>query len=152
MKSIVGYVMLVWAAVVMASMPLAAQSKVDSERMDRDIEVAENALATMIRQQFTKTRYYGMEIRGNYTPGYGVTLRLPGDYGYMGTMSWDSKGGAVIAAPSPPGVPGGSRDITIIRPGAEVVGRAGLLHAGTQSAKSRRPRRPGTRRPLPKHC
>lgn len=105
--------------VVLAVNPSMAQNKIDNERMDRDIEVAENALATMIRQQFSKNRYYGMEIKGNYTPGYGVTLRLPGESNYVSVIGWEGKGGAVIAAPTPPGSSGG--DFTIIRPGADVV-------------------------------
>jgi hypothetical protein len=124
MKNIVGYVMLIWAALVFDAAPSAAQNKIDNERMDRDIEVAENALATMIRQQFSKNRYYGMEIKGNYTPGYGVTLRLPGEYNYVNAIGWEggAKGGmAYIAAPTPPGVNGRNEGVTVVRPGAEVV-------------------------------
>src|ERR1700741_4043940 len=100
MKSIVGvFVMLMWAVTGLA------QSKVDNDRMDRDIEIAENALSTMIRQQFSKSRYYGMDIKGSYTPGFGVTLRLPGEYNYVNAIGWEGKGGAVIAAPAPPAQP-----------------------------------------------
>jgi hypothetical protein len=49
--------------------------------MNRDIEVAENVLSTLIKQEMNSQRnFFGMEIRGSYLPGYGVTFRLPGDY------------------------------------------------------------------------
>jgi hypothetical protein len=116
MKHIVGIVMLTCAAVLSA-----AQGKVDSERMDRDIEIAENALATMIRQQFARNKYVGIEIKGSYTPGYGVTLRLPGDFNYASRMGWEGRGGAVIAVPAAPAPPGAPGDYAIIRPGVDVV-------------------------------
>lgn len=56
----------------------AAQTKIDSERMDRDIQIAENALSTLIKQQF-KRRDMWLETKASYTPGFGVTMRLPGD-------------------------------------------------------------------------
>lgn len=122
MKNIVGFVMLISAALLLEATSSAAQGKVDNERMDRDIEIAENALATMIRQQFSRNRYYGMEIRGSYTPGYGVTLRLPGDFNYVNRVGWEGKGGAVIAVPASPAPSGAaSGDYTIVRPGVEVV-------------------------------
>ena len=97
MKKIVGFIVMLMAAL---AYPGAAQNKIDNERMDRDIEVAENALATMIRQQFSRNRYYGMEIKGNYTPGYGVTLRLPGEHNYVNAIGWQSADGALaVSAP-----------------------------------------------------
>lgn len=110
--------MLTMAAILCVVSPSLAQT-FDSDRMDRDIEIAENALATMIRQKFSKTRYYGMEIKGSYTPGYGVTLRLPSEYNYVNALGWNEKGGAVIAAPMPPPAAGG--EAIVVRPGAEVV-------------------------------
>jgi hypothetical protein len=70
-----------------------AQTKIDQERMSRDIEIAENALATMIKQQFDKKGMW-VEVKGNYTPGFGVTMRLPND-----NSSWiyESRARAVIA-------------------------------------------------------
>ena len=55
----------------------SAQTKVDQQRMDKDIEVAENILSTLIRQQFGKRNFMPMEVNGNYMEGYGVTFRLP---------------------------------------------------------------------------
>jgi hypothetical protein len=54
-----------------------AQNKVDEERMQRDIEVAENILSTLIKQQMGKRNFFPFEVEGSYLPGYGVTFRLP---------------------------------------------------------------------------
>ncbi len=60
--------------------PAYAQ-KVDAERMDRDIKVAENVLSTLIKQKFeSKNTFFPLEIRGSYLEGYGVTFALPPDY------------------------------------------------------------------------
>lgn len=53
------------------------QAKVDDRRMEQDIEVAENILSTLTRQQFGKRNFFPMEVSGSYMPGYGVTFRLP---------------------------------------------------------------------------
>jgi hypothetical protein len=69
--------LLVW---IMA-MPLAHGQKIDDARMSRDIEIAENILGTLIKQQFEQERiFFTLEIRGYYQAGYGVTFRLPADY------------------------------------------------------------------------
>ena len=49
----------------------------DEQRMEQDIEVAENILSTLVRQQFGKRNFFPMEVHGNYLAGYGVTFRLP---------------------------------------------------------------------------
>jgi len=67
-----------------------AQSKMDEVRMVRDIEVAENILSTLIRQQFEKRSFFPMEIRGEYREGYGITFRLP--YEVNGPMIWNLGG------------------------------------------------------------
>jgi hypothetical protein len=54
--------------------------KIDNDRMERDIEIAENVLSTLIKQQFEQRTFFAMEITGTYQPGYGVTFRLPADY------------------------------------------------------------------------
>lgn len=55
--------------------------KIDDERMVRDIEVAENVLSTLIKQEVNQQRtFFGVDIKGHYQDGYGVTFRLPGDY------------------------------------------------------------------------
>ncbi len=69
-----------------------AQDKVDQGRMDRDIEVAENILSTLIKQQFEKRSFFPMEVNGEYREGYGVTFRLP--YELNGPMIWNIGGAA----------------------------------------------------------
>lgn len=59
--------------------PAMAQS-VDETRMKRDIEVAENVLATLIKQEFEQNvTFFGLDVKGSYHPGYGVTFRVPSD-------------------------------------------------------------------------
>lgn len=60
-----------------------AQNKIDEARMERDLEVAENILGTLIKQQFDKRSFFPMEVQTSYMPGYGVTFRLP-----MEHMPW----------------------------------------------------------------
>ena len=47
------------------------------QRMEQDIEVAENILGTLLRQQQGRRSFFPVEVNGNYMPGYGVTFRLP---------------------------------------------------------------------------
>ena len=55
-------------------------SQEKEERIQRDIEVAENVLSTLIRQQMDrKSSFWVTEVKGSYTPGYGVTLRIPSE-------------------------------------------------------------------------
>lgn len=69
----------VWM-VLMISQPLFAQ-KVDEQRMQRDVAVAENVLSTLIKQQFDQQRmFFPLEVSANYQPGYGVTFYLPADF------------------------------------------------------------------------
>ena len=57
-----------------------AQS-IDEERMKRDIQVAESALATLIKREMNnQNTLFGLDVKGAYQPGYGVTFRLPGDH------------------------------------------------------------------------
>src|SRR5688500_3917208 len=59
----------------------AVAQKVDDQRMERDIAVAENVLHTLIKQQFEKQKmFFTLEIKSNYQPGYGVTFYIPSDY------------------------------------------------------------------------
>ena len=78
MKRVERILMVVTMMAVMAGSGFA-QGKVDDERMQRDIEVAENILSTLIKQQFDKRSFFPMEVHGNYRPGYGVTFQLPSD-------------------------------------------------------------------------
>jgi hypothetical protein len=105
----------VWM-VLMISQPLFAQ-KVDEQRMQRDIAVAENVLSTLIKQQFEQQRmFFPLEVTASYQPGYGVTFYLPADFttpiafttggmdnfGGNNVMIWSSE--EPTEAPEPPGV------------------------------------------------
>jgi len=60
---------------------ISIAQKIDEQRMERDIEVAENVLSTLLRQEFDKQHlFFPLEIEGSYQPGYGVTFRLPADF------------------------------------------------------------------------
>src|SRR5882724_6190986 len=74
-KKFMKKVMIVW--MMLAGTIVFAQTKVDEERMQRDIEIAENILSTMIKQQLNRHNFFPMEVQGSYLPGYGVTFRLP---------------------------------------------------------------------------
>jgi hypothetical protein len=80
-------------AIIFSFLQVGAQSKVDEARMDRDIEVAENILSTLIKQQFEKRSFFPMEINGEYREGYGVTFRLPNQLN--GPMIWNIGGPGV---------------------------------------------------------
>jgi len=88
-----------------------AQSKVDEDRMQRDIEVAENILSTLIKQQLGKRSFFPMEVQGNYLPGYGVTFHLPTEFfGNMIFMqgdgdTWNIEGPPIPDEPAVPGEP-----------------------------------------------
>ncbi|HEY3401878.1 MAG TPA: hypothetical protein VGK59_00740 [Ohtaekwangia sp.] len=67
--------------VAMAVHTQTVAQKIDDERMTRDIEVAENVLGTLIRQQFNNQRtFFPLEVKGSYQAGYGVTFSLPADF------------------------------------------------------------------------
>ena len=68
--------------IILAMLVAPAQAqKLDAERMDRDIKVAENVLSTLIKQKFeSRNSFFPLEVRGSYQEGYGVTFALPPDY------------------------------------------------------------------------
>ncbi|MBS1681359.1 MAG: hypothetical protein JST48_06585 [Bacteroidetes bacterium] len=82
-----------------------AQNKVDEERMQRDIEITENILSTMIKQQLNRHNFFPLEIQGSYLPGYGVTFRLPSSEFGNFLMLGDNMELEVPIAPSTPGEP-----------------------------------------------
>src|SRR5687767_187183 len=72
--------------------------QIDDERMQRDVEVAENVLGTLIKQQFNNQRtYFPLEVSGTYQQGYGVTFTIPADFttpiifGAGGDVVWSSE-------------------------------------------------------------
>lgn len=87
-----GIRLLVLTALIFSFTIAGAQHKVDQGRMDRDIEVAENIMSTLIKQQFEKRSFFPMEVNGEYREGYGVTFRLP--YELNGPMIWSIGGAA----------------------------------------------------------
>ena len=76
MKKMMKIVMMCGMMVASSFMALA-QAKMDEQRMEQDIEVAENILGTLLRQQVGKRNFFPMEVSGSYTAGYGVTFRMP---------------------------------------------------------------------------
>lgn len=90
---------------LLGSHPMVAQ-KLDQERMQRDIAVAENVLTTLIRQQFNNQRtFFPLEIKGTYQPGYGVTFSLPADFTTpIAFMQGGGSNDVVVWGINPPGV------------------------------------------------
>ncbi len=79
MKKIMKFWIGAMMVLVVQSKTSFSQSK-DDERMNRDIEVAENVLSTLIKHEMGQDRtFFGLDIKGSYQPGYGVTFRLPPD-------------------------------------------------------------------------
>jgi len=54
----------------------AKAQTIDMERMDRDIEIAENILSTLLRPD-NRGFFFGSKVKGNYLEGYGVIFNLP---------------------------------------------------------------------------
>lgn len=99
MKNLIRLVLSVAITVVLGSNLAMAQNN-DDERMKRDMEVAENVLSTLIKQQFGNQRtFFPLEIKSTYQPGYGVTFSLPADYTtpiVFSTMGSDNTGNNVV--------------------------------------------------------
>lgn len=80
MKRLIQTLVCVVCMVLLYLQPAFSQ-KLDEERMERDIAVAENVLTTLIKQQFNNQRtFFPLEIKGSYQAGYGVTFSLPADF------------------------------------------------------------------------
>lgn len=75
---------------------------VDATRMQRDIEIAEQALATLARQG-NDTRFWGNSIEGSYIEGYGVIFSLPRNFmmvsGARG-VAWSTGDAVEVPLPS----------------------------------------------------
>lgn len=95
MKTRIGILL---CGVVLTVTPAFTQKKIDEARMERDIEVAENILKTLVRQQFDQQRmFFGFDVEGSYQEGFGVTFRFPADFttpitfaiaGEIGDVMW----------------------------------------------------------------
>lgn len=83
----------------MASLTGFAQT-IDDERMRRDIEVAENVLSTLIKQEMEQQHtFFGLDVKGSYQPGYGVTFRVPDQsMPFVFTINGDDVRGATVIA------------------------------------------------------
>lgn len=57
--------------------------KIDPERMERDIEVAENILATLMKQKFSDRGFFFESVEGNYLEDYGVIFNVPNSSVYV---------------------------------------------------------------------
>jgi hypothetical protein len=99
MKTIVKFWVVVMLALTVRTQSMA--QAIDQDRMERDIEVAENVLSTLIRQEISQQgRFFGFEVKGVYQEGYGVTFRLPGDYMFMrgeGTVIYRDSNSPTVA-------------------------------------------------------
>jgi hypothetical protein len=94
MKTIMKFWLVGWM-ILHAGTQLSIAQKIDEDRMKRDLEVAENILSTLIKQEFGEQRgFFGLSIKANYLPGYGVTFRLPG--GHNGLYMLPVEGNTVI--------------------------------------------------------
>ncbi|MBS1486741.1 MAG: hypothetical protein JST43_04065 [Bacteroidetes bacterium] len=97
----------IWiAAIVLISASSFAQTKTDEARMQRDMEITENILSTLIKQQFGKRNFFPMEVQGSYLPGYGVTYRLPSEF--FGNIFIQTDAAFDFQFPEPPQEPGAS--------------------------------------------
>lgn len=67
-----------WVAI---SLGCLGQSKSGDQRMQQDIEVAENILGTLLRQETGRRGFFPVDVKGTHVPGYGVTFRMPVSYG-----------------------------------------------------------------------
>ena len=73
MKRVINF--LVGGAIVLSGHVLMAQTA-DEARMNRDIEIAENVLSTLIKQEM-KASFFPVDVKGTYRSGYGVTFTVP---------------------------------------------------------------------------
>ena len=96
--------MVMGVTAVLGSLMATGQTKIDEQRMQQDIEVAENILSTLVRQQFNKRNFFPMEVSGSYMAGYGITFRMPrgGAFNMFLYKSMDEPN-TVINAPTPDG-------------------------------------------------
>lgn len=74
MKKVINF--LIGGMIVLCAQGVMAQSA-DESRMTRDIEIAENILSTLIKQELDKRNFFPVEIKGSYRSGYGVTFTVP---------------------------------------------------------------------------
>lgn len=89
--------LLLSAMIITLIIPGIYAQKMDQQRMERDIAVAENVLGTLIKQQFNNQRtFFSLEITGAYQAGYGVTFTIPSDYTTPIALTLQGNGDAMI--------------------------------------------------------
>lgn len=53
---------------------------IDENQLRREVELAQNILATLIKQQFDERTYVPLELSVSYQSGYGLTFSMPSSY------------------------------------------------------------------------
>lgn len=76
-KLVVSVVLALWAGAAVA------QTGTDA-RMERDIQVAENVLGSLIKQQMGDNVFMPVQVEGSYRPGFGITFSVPNN----SIMNW----------------------------------------------------------------
>lgn len=76
-KLVVSVVMSLWVISTMAQTS-------GEDRMERDIQVAENVLSSLIKQQIGDNILMPVEVEGSYRPGLGITFSVPNN----SLMNW----------------------------------------------------------------
>jgi len=62
---------------------VSTKAQVNQLQMDKDAEVAENILKTLIKQDFGIENFFLRDVKSNYISGYGITLYIPQDEDFM---------------------------------------------------------------------
>jgi hypothetical protein len=99
MKRVMNFLM---SGAIALGTQLATAQSADESRMNRDIEVAENVLSTLIKQEFEKSSFFPVEIRGSYRVGHGITFTVPTDM--IIPMMWGGGRNDVMILDGSPGV------------------------------------------------
>jgi hypothetical protein len=98
MKRVMNFLM---SGAIVLGAQLATAQNADDSRMNRDIEVAENVLSTLIKQEFDKRSFFPIEIHGSYRAGHGVTFTVPTDM--IIPMMWGGNRSEVMILDGAPG-------------------------------------------------
>lgn len=60
--------------------PAGDAKPMDENQLRREVELAQNILATLIKQQFDEGAYVPLELSVSYQSGYGLTFSMPSSY------------------------------------------------------------------------
>lgn len=97
MKRVINFLM---SGAIVLGVQIAKAQNADDARMTRDVEIAENVLSTLIKQEFSQRNFFPLEVRGSYRSGYGVTFTVPTDV--LMPMIWGGSSDVIMLD----GVPG----------------------------------------------